>query len=490
MKAIILARVSTKDQEEQGHSLPAQVAKLKEYAARHNFEIAREFAFSESAGTKIRNRFEEVLAYLKRHKDVNVLLCQNVDRATRNFSDAVDIDNMRINENLEVHFVQDGFVLNKNASGADMFMWEAKVFIAKQYINRLRDDSMRSMYYKLDSGECVTQAPLGYLNATDPVTGRKTVIFDKERAFLVTQMFMEYSTGCYSIAELTEKITRWGLASRKGHKLRPSHVHKLLCNEFYCGYMTVKGKRYHHKYERIIDEIIFRKCQSVRESANKKPFKYAKKPFIFRGILHCSECQCAYSSDIKKGKYIYLRPTKSKGPCDCYALREKDVLEEVSAIIKELTIPEHFLERLKQELQDSVISKKVLHEQSIKTIQTDYDLVQLKLDRLLDALIAGSITQNEYDKKAYELKDRQRELNSHMNLHTDADEDFVISVSTLLELCSKAYELFKSSEVERKRQLLKFLFTNLTIKGGKLDYSLNRPFDQMLVLGKMKKWSG
>jgi DNA invertase Pin-like site-specific DNA recombinase len=131
MKAVILARVSTKEQEEHGHSLPAQVAKLKEYAARHNFEIAREFAFSESAGTKIRNRFEEVLAYLKRHKDVNVLLCQNVDRATRNFSDAVDIDNMRINEDLEVHFVQDGFVLNKNASGADMFMWEAKVFIAK-----------------------------------------------------------------------------------------------------------------------------------------------------------------------------------------------------------------------------------------------------------------------------------------------------------------------------------------------------------------------
>jgi site-specific DNA recombinase len=490
MKAVILARVSTKEQEEHGHSLPAQVAKLKEYAARHNFEIAREFVFSESAGTKIRNRFEEVLAYLKRHKDVNVLLCQNVDRATRNFSDAVDIDNMRINEDLEVHFVQDGFVLNKNASGADMFMWEAKVFIAKQYINRLRDDSMRSMYYKLESGECVTQAPLGYVNITDPITNRKTVGLDKERAFLMTQMFMEYSTGCYTIPELTEKISQWGLTSKKGHKLRPNNVHKMLRNEFYCGYMTIRDKRYRHKYEQIIDEVTFRKCQRVREGANKKPFKYANKPFVFRGLLHCADCQCAYSSDIKKGKYIYLRPTKSKGTCDCYALTEKAVLAQVNDVLKEMALPAQFIDQLKGKLQESVISKKALHEHSVQTIQSDYDLVQAKLDRLLDALIAGSITQNEYDKKAYELKDRQRELNSYMTLHTDADEDFAISVSTLLELCSQAYETFQSSEVEQKRQLLKFLFTNLQIKGGKLQYALNRPFDLMPILADTLKWSG
>ena len=38
MKAIILARVSTKDQELFGHSLEAQVVKLMEYAKRNSFE--------------------------------------------------------------------------------------------------------------------------------------------------------------------------------------------------------------------------------------------------------------------------------------------------------------------------------------------------------------------------------------------------------------------------------------------------------------------
>ena len=32
------------------------------------------------------------------------------------------------NEGLEIHFVKDGFFINKDATGNQMFMWEAKVF--------------------------------------------------------------------------------------------------------------------------------------------------------------------------------------------------------------------------------------------------------------------------------------------------------------------------------------------------------------------------
>ena len=39
MKAVILARVSTTRQEEEGHSLPAQIRRLQEYAKKKNFEI-------------------------------------------------------------------------------------------------------------------------------------------------------------------------------------------------------------------------------------------------------------------------------------------------------------------------------------------------------------------------------------------------------------------------------------------------------------------
>lgn len=49
MKAVILARVSTARQEEEGHSLPAQLRRLQEYAKRKDFEVVETFSFSESA---------------------------------------------------------------------------------------------------------------------------------------------------------------------------------------------------------------------------------------------------------------------------------------------------------------------------------------------------------------------------------------------------------------------------------------------------------
>ena len=49
MNAVIYARVSSKDQEREGYSIPAQLKLLREYAASHHFNIVREFTDVETA---------------------------------------------------------------------------------------------------------------------------------------------------------------------------------------------------------------------------------------------------------------------------------------------------------------------------------------------------------------------------------------------------------------------------------------------------------
>ena len=49
MKAVLYARVSSKEQEEEGYSVPAQLKLLKEYARNHNFKIVHEFIDVETA---------------------------------------------------------------------------------------------------------------------------------------------------------------------------------------------------------------------------------------------------------------------------------------------------------------------------------------------------------------------------------------------------------------------------------------------------------
>ena len=491
MKAIILARVSTKDQELFGHSLEAQVAKLKEYAKRNNFEVVKVFSFSESAGPKIRKKFEEVIKYLKDNKDVRILLTENVDRVTRNFRDAVDLDEMRINEGLEIHFVQDGFYINANATGNQMFMWEAKVFLAKQYLNRISDDAKRSMEQKVRNGQWPSKAPIGYLNIKDEATGEKDIILDKDRAFLIKRAFEDYSTGNYSLSDITRMLKDYGLRNNtKGNKpLHKSQVHYMLTNPFYYGLMRVKGQLNPHSYESIIDKPLFDKCQEVREKLSKKAFKYSAKPFIFKGLIRCAYCGCMISTDRKKDKYNYLSCSKYKGDCGAIRVREEEIVNQIKEILKKLVIPDYVLEEMVGHLKKSNESKKQFQKAQEKAIYSENRKIQSRLDELLNMRLDKSITQDEYDKKAYELKQRQYELNDKLKRVIEADENYSITLISLLDICSRAPELFESSKVEQKRKLINFLLSNLKLRGKTLEFELKKPFDVLINLQNCKNRS-
>jgi len=71
-----------------------------------------------------------------------------------------------------------------------------------------------------------------------------------------------------------------------------------------------------------------------------------------------------------------------------------------------------------------------------------------------------------------------------MQRYTDADENYCITANMVLNLTKKAYEIFQSSEVEEKRQLLNFLLQNLQLKGEKLMFKMKTPFDTVLQASK------
>lgn len=80
------------------------------------------------------------------------------------------------------------------------------------------------------------------------------------------------------------------------------------------------------------------------------------------------------------------------------------------------------------------------------------------------------------------------DLDLNLNNHTKADENFTITVNYLLNLASRAYQLFESSKLEQKRQLINFLLSNLRLKGKTLLYEVNKPFDAILNANKCSNW--
>lgn len=67
MQAILLARVSSKEQEE-GQSIPAQVRRLTDYAIRKNLKVTQTFQITESSTKETRKQFDQIIAYVKKAK--------------------------------------------------------------------------------------------------------------------------------------------------------------------------------------------------------------------------------------------------------------------------------------------------------------------------------------------------------------------------------------------------------------------------------------
>ena len=65
MKAVIYARVSSKDQEREGYSIPAQLKLLREYAQKNDFAIQQEFVDVETAKMAGRKSFGEMVDFSK-----------------------------------------------------------------------------------------------------------------------------------------------------------------------------------------------------------------------------------------------------------------------------------------------------------------------------------------------------------------------------------------------------------------------------------------
>jgi len=82
-----------------------------------------------------------------------------------------------------------------------------------------------------------------------------------------------------------------------------------------------------------------------------------------------------------------------------------------------------------------------------------------------------------YDKKLKEYKEKQENLLLRMEEHNRADEDFCITALTVLDLASRALEIFQSSGVNEKRALLNFLLQNPVLNGRKLLFKMKNPFD-------------
>ena len=129
-----------------------------------------------------RAAFGEMVAYLKAHPAMRVILVEKTDRLYRNLKDWVTVDELDV----EIHFPKEGVVLSRESRSSEKFMHGIKVLMAKNYIDNLSEEARKGMQEKAEQGIWPTKTPLGYRNITGP-DGKKIIAVDPALAPIVAE---------------------------------------------------------------------------------------------------------------------------------------------------------------------------------------------------------------------------------------------------------------------------------------------------------------
>jgi DNA invertase Pin-like site-specific DNA recombinase len=238
--AFAYARVSSKDQEKEGFSIPAQLELLRAYAGAHGFAVLQEFVDVETAKQSGRSGFGEMIAKLAKNKTCRTVLVEKTDRLYRNLKDWVTVDGLA----LEVHFVKENVVLSPESRSHEKFMHGIKVLMAKNYIDNLSEETRKGMLEKARQGIWPSYAPLGYINVLG-TDGKRTITPDPNLAPAIKRLYEHYLTGKYSLKEIGRLARTEGMTYRKsGDAVPTSTIHKILRNRIYSGDFDFDGTTY------------------------------------------------------------------------------------------------------------------------------------------------------------------------------------------------------------------------------------------------------
>ena len=480
-KALVYARVSSKEQEKGGFSIPAQLKLLRSYAQENGIEIVKEYVDAETAKHAGRTGFAEMVSSLEENPGSLIILVEKTDRLYRNLKDWVTLDELDV----EVHFVKENLVLSRDSRSSEKFVHGIKVLMAKNYIDNLSEEVKKGMREKAEQGHWPSMAPIGYVNNLE--THR--IELDPTRAPVIAEVFRWYASGSYSLRQVTQMAANAGLTKLKSGKLlNKAEIHRILRNPIYYGDFVWNHKSYTGKHSSLISKNLFNTVQGVFDRANRP--KQSKRSFAFTGLLTCGFCGCSMTAEIKKQRYVYYHCTGYRGKCGNTYVSEESLSEILGNLVKQIQIDPEISDKMVGALRDSHEDKKRFHNDAVKSLQTQYAAIQVRIDKAYDDKLEGTITEDFWQLKSGKWQAEQNRLRDSLAQYEAASDRYIDRGLEILELAKHAHSQYLSHNHQERRKILNAVLSNCTFRRGTLDPTYNKPFDILAAGVQTGDWRG
>ena len=464
-------RVSTIKQGEKGSSLQEQRAAIEYYAAKHRLSIFAWFEEQETAAKQGRTVFRRMLYELKKGR-VSGLIIHKVDRSARNLSDWAELGAL-MDSGIDVHFAHEGLDLTSRGGRLSA---DIQAVVAADFIRNLRDEVKKGLYGRIRQGIYPFKAPVGYQNngkgqlkTIEPVQGN-----------LVRQAFELYATGEFGLHRLRAEMTERGLRNQNGLPFYTGSLGKLLRNRFYYGAMEIKGVVYEGKHQPLISKALYDTCRAHAEGRLVSATRvWRGKSYRYRGLVACKSCRSRMTVETQGGfAYYRCRHSNCRGVC----INEEYITLELNRALSYLPTPPMLTSFLFEAFEIAESQKHAFTKNIVEMLQLQLKQNESREERLIDALIDGTIEKKSYETKKNVLLNERISIGEQLkdlkyeNFARESMEKFAEVIKSLQNM---AY--FKNEA--NTNEIMKIASPKILISGKTVEIQWSKAIAMLLDVG-------
>ena len=410
IKYVAYCRKSTDEKDKQIMSIDQQIDELKSFAQRENLKISEFLTEAETAKVPGRPVFNSLINLIEKGL-INGIVSWHPDRLARNSIDGGKIIYL-VDTGKLVTLKFPNFWFENTPQGK--FMLSIAFGQSKYYVDNLSENVKRGLYFKLRHGGWPSVAPLGYKSDRNT----RTVVIEPKTARLIKETFKRFASGEFStMKEVRDLYFRNGITRRNGKPLHFNQIRGVLTRTFYYGLMTYHGETYEGKHKPLITKGLFDDVQKVLEKKyNKKPQKHE---FDFTGFIKCKECDSFITAENHKkfyrktdrhAEYVYYRCVKKKGDCSQKYIPQAELESQLRETVSRFSLPESWKIKMLEMADSDGKKDKQFAFGELQKLSIAFDVLEKKLDKLLESYLEEIIDTESYQKKKDELLQQKKVL--------------------------------------------------------------------------------
>lgn len=347
-----------------------------------------------------RPQIKQLIGKIKKD-EVELLLCYDLSRLSRDLFDCNTLLRMLKNHNVAIKCIYDNADF---ATAGDRFTTNIKILNNQYERERIVERTNDGLLSIVENGRypCGGLPPFGYVRGKD-----KNLYIHQGDSLIVKKVF-EMSSGGYAVSEIELEINK--IKNSRNRYISYELVRRMIKNRIYTGYFVFKGKEYTNVVPPIIDEKTYQMAQRAIRRMTK-----TRKHYIFDNRVKCIKCGNILSNThgtSRKRKYFYYKCNKC------------------NQNISERTLNKYMKEN--EPVEEYMIRK----EKIIKSIDAKIKILLQKMENLRERYVNGFVDEDEYlylivplDKNFVNLKKEKKKLEEQVdnklqysNMINDADK--------------------------------------------------------------------